>query len=223
MKGIILSAGFGTRLMPLTETKPKALIEYRNVPMIEHQIKRLQNAGVTEIFINVHHHADKMLEYFEKNTDKFETGIFLKRENEILGTGGGILNFSEQLKDEEFFYVINVDVDTDFEITKLKDLFVKKKPLAVIAIQDRGSKRKLEFTDDLRLIGRQTSGSDAKNLFAFNGIHLISNSIFEYNSENKYSDIFDVYFELMKKYNLEVYGYDTGECNFKDLGKIENL
>lgn len=223
MKGIILSAGFGTRLMPLTDTRPKALVEYRNVPMIEHQIVRLQNAGVTEIFVNIHHHADMMRDYFEKNTGKFKAEIILKREAEILGTGGGILNFSENLKGEENFYVINVDVDTDFEILKLKELYENKKPLAVLAVQDRNSKRKLEFTNDLRLTGRQKENSEGNNLLAFNGIHLISNLIFRYKNENKYADIFDVYFELMKEYRDDVYGYDTGKCFFRDLGKKENL
>ncbi|MBV6479806.1 MAG: N-acetylmuramate alpha-1-phosphate uridylyltransferase [Ignavibacteria bacterium] len=223
MKGIILSAGYGTRLLPLTETKPKALVEYKNAPMIHHQILRLQKAGVDEILINVHHHAKLMHDYFKINSGKYKADIILKEEKDILGTGGGILNFHSNLKNEKCFFVINVDIETDFKIEKLYEVFENKNPLAVLAVQKRHSARKLEFTKDMKLTRRQSENSVTENLFAFNGMHLISGSVFRYGFENKLTDIFDVYFELMKLYGDEVYGCDTGAVVFKDLGKKENL
>jgi len=221
MKSMILAAGYGTRLKPYTDNIPKALVKHNDSPMINMQIDRLMNAGVTEIIINAHHHHDKLISYMNERDFRIKVNIII--EDEILGTGGGILNAYEYFKNEDYFYVINVDVDTDFDINEMKFLFVEKNPLSVIAVQKRISARKLEFTDEMQLTGRQNENSDKNKLFAFNGIHLISNKIFRNRREKTFADIFDVYFEDMKNYGGKVYGKDTGETNFKDLGRIENI
>jgi MurNAc alpha-1-phosphate uridylyltransferase len=220
MKGMILAAGFGTRLKPLTDTHPKALIPYRNTPMINYQVERLINIGVDEIIVNAYHHSERIARYFKFN--RFNAKIKVIREEEILGTGGAILNAKEYLKDEDYFYVLNVDIDTDMNLRAMKEFHKEKDTIATLAVQRRISQRKLEFNSSMNLAGRATENSDEKNLFAFNGIHIISNAIFDMDYKVEHIDIIDLYLDLVEKGKI-VRGYDMGKKYFKDLGKIENL
>ena len=217
---MILSAGFGTRLRPLTDNTPKALVLYKNKTLIEHQLERLKYAGITEIIINAHHLADKMVEYFKLND--FGLKIEILKEDEILGTGGGILNANPFLKDEECFLVINVDVDTDISLSEIIEHHYKINPFATLAIQKRITKRYLEFDSQLNFIGRAGENTSIEDRYAFNGIHVISGEIFNQNFEVRYRDIIDLYLELLMK-GEKIKGYDIKNFRFKDIGKIENL
>jgi NDP-sugar pyrophosphorylase family protein len=215
MKAMILAAGFGTRLKPLTDTIPKALVPFSGEPMVNYQIKKLINFGFDEIVINTHHFADKVTDYFNRNF--FGIKINVIEEKEILGTGGGILNTEKYFKDEKFFLVLNVDVYANFDFTRIIEFHIYRNPLASLAVQKRKTKRYLEFDEDMKLLRRQTDNSSEENLYAFNGVHIISNKIFR-NRKIEYLDILDLYFEMMNKGNV-VYGFDTGHCEFRDLGK----
>ncbi|MCY7362373.1 MAG: NTP transferase domain-containing protein [Ignavibacteria bacterium] len=221
MKAMILSAGFGTRLLPLTNDIPKALVKYKGIPMINYQIQRMIELGADEIIVNVHHHSDKILKYFSENDFGIKISVIF--ENEILGSGGGILNASEFLKDEKYFIVINVDIDTDLNISDMISSHIYKNPFATLAVQKRISKKYLEFDSDFHLTGRENSDSLPENLFAFNGIHIISNKIFEKESEIKFKDILSVYFDVINDKTEFVSGFDAGNSSFKDIGKLENL
>ena len=103
-KAMILAAGFGTRLKPLTDNLPKALVPFKKGTMISYQIEKLKRSGVKEIVINVHHFSELMIKYFREND--FGVKIDIIAEEEILGTGGGILNAKEFLRTEEYFLVV---------------------------------------------------------------------------------------------------------------------
>lgn len=221
MKALILSAGFGTRLFPLTNDLPKALIRYKESPMINYQIERLKNAGFTELTVNAHHHYEKIISYFSEND--FGIKINVITEKDILGTGGGILNCGSLMKNEDFFLVINADVDTDLDISKMIKYHSSNNPFVTIAVQKRKSKKYLEFSPAMHLLSRESEDSVRSNLFAFNGIHVISGSIFRKGLEVKYEDIFEIYFKMIKNEKETILGFDAGESYFKDLGKIENL
>ena len=221
MKAMILAAGFGTRLKPYTESTPKALIPYRSKPMVNYQIERLLNAGVNEIVINAHHHGKLIQEYFSKND--FGVKINLIIEKDILGTGGGILNAEKFLKDEEDFIVINVDVITNMNLADMIKFHNIENSFATLAIQKRKTSRHLEFDKQKKLIGKENETSKINNLYAFNGIHIISNRIFENNLEVRFRGILEIYFKLIQKKGVSILGFDTGDCTFKDIGKIENL
>jgi NDP-sugar pyrophosphorylase family protein len=221
MKAIILSAGFGTRLSPYTDTLPKALIPYKKIPMINLQIERLKKEGIDEIVVNTHHHSEKLEDYFSKKN--FGIKISLIRENKILGTGGGILNAREYFKDEEYFLVMNVDIDTDMYLQKIISYHRSVNPFATLAVQKRKTKRYLEFDSDMKLAGRQNENSKEENLFAFNGIHIISNRIFEKGFEIEFRDILEIYFDVIRDGKEFISGFDAGKSYFKDLGKVENL
>lgn len=221
MKAMILAAGFGTRLKPLTDALPKALIEYRSRTMLSHQIDRLKAAGIDEIIVNVHHHPEKMIAYIENNNFGIDIKLSLETD-EILGTGGGILNAAKYLSSENYFVVINADIDTDFDLRDLIDFTLERKPFASLAVQNRNTKRGLVFDNGMKFTGLQTQDSPVQNVYAFNCMHVISTDIFNCNLEIKFSGIFDIYLEMLKN-GETILGYDTGNAFFKDLGRIENL
>ena len=221
MKAMILSAGFGTRLKQYTEDIPKALVPYRNIPMINYQLDILKDLGVSEVIVNAHHHSDKLIEYFSEND--FGIKVIVITEDEILGTGGGILNAAEHLKEEDFFLVLNVDIETDMDFRRMIDYHVSKDPLATLAVQKRETRRYLEFDSDMNLVRRAREDTEAEDEYAFNGIHIISNRIFQKGFEVKFDDILEIYFTAIKNGSENVKGFDAGDCSFKDIGKVENL
>lgn len=222
MKGMILAAGFGTRLKPLTDIIPKALIEYKSKPLIVYQIERLKELGVDEIIVNIHHLPDKINEKIDTFAENFRIKIHSIYEPEILGTGGGILNAGKYLKKSEFSIICNVDVFTDFELNKMIDFHKKQKPLATILVQKRATTRYLRFNEEMKLIGRASCMELNKYNFAFNGIHIISKKFFELNIPVKYYDVIDLYLNLVNNGEV-IYGFNAGDSKFKDLGKPENL
>lgn len=219
---MILSAGYGTRLKPYTDDVPKALVLYRNIPMINYQIERFKNIGVNELIVNAHHFSEQIVEHFLNNDFGIKCHVIVERD--ILGTGGGILNASEYLKDEESFFVINVDVDTDADLRRMMIHHDSVGPLATLAVQNRTTFRHLKFDHDMRFIGRGSEQVQDNYLnFAFNGIHIISGRMFDKGLEVKFDDILDIYTRVIKDGKEFVSGYDVGNSSFKDLGKIKNL
>lgn len=222
---MILSAGFGTRLKPLTDNLPKALVEFNGKPMIEYQIERLKNLGCDEVVVNTHHFADKMEKFFKEN--EFGIKISLSYEPDILGTGGGILNAKKFLTDCDYFFVINVDVDTDFDLNEMKmewekifnDEKKKENLLAMLLIQKRETKRFLEFDEKMILKGRAEEETPGNRKFAFNGVHIISPEIFKLNFPIEFSDILNLYLTS----NKVIKGYNAGGSFFKDLGKKNGM
>ena len=216
-KAMILAAGFGTRLKPLTDNLPKALVPFKKGTMVSYQIEKLKRLGVKEIVINVHHFSEKIIKYFQDND--FGVKIDIIAEEEILGTGGGILNAKKYLRTEEYFLVVNVDVYTNLDFELLVEDYRINKPFAMLAVQKRSTSRYLEFDDSFMLKGRVKSDTMKDGYFAFNGIHIISGEIFSLKEETGYKDIIDIYLER----KIPVRGFDSGVSGFMDLGKAENL
>lgn len=224
MKAMILAAGFGTRLRPFTLTTPKALIKYKDSPLIEHQILRLKKAGVNSIVINLHYLAGQIEEYLKKKN--FGIEIITIFEPSILGTGGAILNSYKYLKDEDFFWVINVDSFCDLQHNNMIAFHKKHSPLATIAVQKRASSRRLIFNEDMTLLKREEqSPSDNNNgeVYAFNGIHLLSREFFKLNYPVEYCDIIDLYLDATTHHKKVIKGYNVGNVYYKDMGKLENF
>jgi len=219
MKAIILSAGFGTRLKPLTDTTPKALIPYQGKPLIVHQIEKLKKAGVHYIVVNAHHLKEQVTDFFKKN--KFDIDIYISEEEEILGTGGGIINAKKHFDNDKMFLVVNADTISDVDIEKFAHSHLSDS-FATIAVQKRKTSRYLEFDGDMNFIGRQNENSDEKNLYAFNAMHIISNEIFNMGYKKEFKDIIDIYVDAAKN-GKKIKGYDVGDAEFKDIGKPENL
>lgn len=222
MKGMILAAGYGTRLKPLTDKTPKALIEYKSKPLILYQIQRLKNIGINDITVNTHHYAKMIKEYLDSISEKLGINFNITYEPEILGTGGGIINAGNFLKNSEYSVICNVDIYTDFNLIEIIDYHIKRNPLATILVQKRKTTKYILLDNFMKLISRGNTNLQGENHFAFNGIHIISKKFFELNLPIKCCDIIDVYLDLIKK-GFEIIGFDAGGTKFKDLGKLENL
>ena len=126
MKAMILAAGMGTRLHPFTLTKPKALVEVKGIPMLEIVIRRLIKYGFTDVVVNVHHFADQIVGFLDRNHN-FGISITISDETDLLlDTGGGLLKAKNHLLDGQPFLVHNVDILTDFDLTELYNFHLKK-------------------------------------------------------------------------------------------------
>src|SRR5690242_18310203 len=155
MKAMILAAGLGTRLRPLTDDRPKALVEVGNRTMLEIALSRLREFGIREVIINVHHFARMVLEYLEANHN-FGMHIEVSRENILLDTGGGLKQAAYFFCDgggnsDEPFILHNVDVISNIDLLRMAHFHAENKALATLAVQDRATSRYLLFDQHMQL------------------------------------------------------------------------
>ncbi|MCE1165558.1 MAG: NTP transferase domain-containing protein [Bacteroidetes bacterium] len=222
-KAMILAAGFGTRLKPLTNSVPKALVPLRNGTMISYQIEKLKRYGIKDITVNAHHFAEQIENYFSEND--FGVSINVIREDVILGTGGGIINAEKFLTDENgggngSFLAINVDVYTNFDLKYFIEYHLATSNMATLLVQKRNTSRFLVLGRDMRLEGRIKCDVPEESFYAFNGVHLISEGIFKLGYPVKYLDIIDIYLDAQKNHGKTVKCFDAGKSLFEDIGKI---
>jgi NDP-sugar pyrophosphorylase family protein len=189
MRAMVLAAGLGTRLRPLTDNRPKALVEVGGRTLLEITLSRLRTFGVSEVIVNVHHFADMVVDYLKANDD-FGMRIEVSREDALLDTGGGLkkaawffLEDSSRL--DEPFILHNVDVISTIDLKRLADFHAHHQALATLAVQERETSRYLLFDEHLVLCGRLSgAGQEAEfvrasqqldvRALAFSGIHVIS-------------------------------------------------
>lgn len=228
-KALIFAAGKGTRLKPFTDSYPKALALVNNVPLLERNIKYLQNFGVTEFVINVHHFGEQIVEFLEKN-NHFGAKIDISDEkDELLETGGGLLFAQKYLENEENFLIMNADILTDLNIHELVKFHETHLPLATLAVSDRNSSRKLFFNSEMVLKGwmnknsGETKMAEFNNNFkelAFSGIHCINSSIFDKIKRRGKFSIMEEYLDLM--FDNEILGFQH-EARLIDVGRPESV
>jgi NDP-sugar pyrophosphorylase family protein len=163
MKAMILAAGLGTRLRPLTDNRPKALVEINGRTLLEVTLSRLRAFGIREVIINVHHFSDMIVDYLKANKN-FGMRIEISREDILLDTGGGLkkatwffLEDSSRL--EKPFILHNVDVISTIDLTRMVEFHTENHALATLAVQDRETSRYLLFNEHLQLCGRRSSGT----------------------------------------------------------------
>ena len=235
MKAMILAAGLGTRLRPLTDKRPKALVEIAGRTLLEITVSRLRAFGVREVIINVHHFADMVVEYLKTN-DSFGMRIEVSREEVLLDTGGGLkkaawffLEDSEHA--EEPFILHNVDVISTIDLRRMVRFHAENQALATLAVQDRETIRYLLFDEELRLCGRRT-GRDQKSEFvrpsrqvqalAFSGIHVISPRLLPMMSEEGVFSIIDSYLRIAGQ-GEKIAAFRADEYYWRDPGRPENV
>ena len=230
MKGMILAAGFGTRLAPLTERLPKALVPVGGPPMIALAVETLRRAGCTELIVNAHHFAEQVEEYFRRHDPGLPVHVL--REREILGTGGGVLNAAPLLADEDLFLLYNADIATDADLTALlrthrADAAAGEPTLATLLVNRRDTSRALLFDPDLRFLGKEVWAGeglmvpdDALRL-GFCGVHAVSGEFFRIGYPAGFSDIFDVYRRGMER-GHKLRGHRT-DAYWTDLGSAERI
>ena len=221
----------GTRLKPLTDTTPKALIKVHNTPLLEIVLRKMIKAGFDEIIINVHHHAEQIIDFIKQNNN-FGVRIEISDERGLLlETGGGLKKASWFFDDLKPFLVHNVDVLSNINLKDMYNYHVSNNALATLAVRIRETSRYLLFNDDKQLCGWENKKLDIKKItireqenlipMAFSGIHIINPSVFMLLSEEGYFSIIDVYLRLSKK--QRIIGYNHDSSFWLDLGKKENL
>jgi len=221
MKAMILAAGLGTRLRPLTDTTPKALIEVAGRPLLGWVLLKLRYAGFESVIINTHHLADQ-IEFFLKTNNNFGMEIQISHEKNILDTGGGIKRARDFFAGSRAFLVHNVDVLSTLNLADFMKSHRETQSLATLFVQARDSKRALRFNSDNWLEGRWEPDSVTGQRLAFNGIHAISTEIFQFFPESDVFSITDVYLACAAA-GARIYGYHPEDIYWRDLGRIQTL
>ncbi len=234
MKAMVLAAGLGTRLRPLTNDRPKALVEVAGRTLLELTLTRLRSFGIHDVVINVHHFADMMVEYLRFH-DNFGMQIAISREGDLLDTGGGLKKaawfFLEDQSRNEPFILHNVDVLSAIDLTRMIALHKEQQALATLAVQDRDTSRYLLFDEKGQLCGRR-AGRDGKldtvrpaqklQALAFSGIHVISPRLLGLLTEEGAFSIITSYLRLAA--NAEkISAFRADEYHWRDMGKLENI
>ena len=222
---MILAAGEGTRLKPLTERLPKPLIEIGGVPIIEIVLNRLLKAGVDGVAINTWHLADKVESFLNKAQSRLGVKIHVSREEVLLDTGGGIKKAAAFLNDGRPFFVHNADVLSEIDLGALYRCHERSGALATLAVSDRPGPRRLLFDASGRLVGREAAGEAPEpgvRALAFNGIHVLSPGIFNMLGETGAFSIIASYLRLAEK-GENLLAYDVGSARWLDIGTPESL
>jgi N-acetyl-alpha-D-muramate 1-phosphate uridylyltransferase len=231
LKALILAAGLGTRLRPLTASTPKALVSINGVTLLEIAIRKLSKEGFNDIIVNVHHHADQVIDFLKHHRFPDASISISDESSELLDTGGAILKARWFLDGKEPFLVHNVDIISDISLQTVFNAHIAKGGLATLSVSDRQTKRYFLFDDDLKLKGwTDTSTGEIRwagdavqgaRQLAFNGIHIISPEIFSLIKEKGKFSIISTYLGLADKH--PIFGQiQTGKTWF-DLGKPDQL
>lgn len=234
MKAMIFAAGLGTRLKPLTDHMPKALVPVAGKPMLEHVILKLKAAGFTELVINIHHFGEQIIGFLEANRN-FGLTIHISDERDmLLDTGGGIKKARNFFSGDEPFLVHNVDILSDTDLKALYEYHLHSGNDATLLASPRKTIRYLLFDDENLLrgwINKDTLQTKPEGFiyragqyreYAFSGIHVISPSLFRYMDrwQGKFS-IMDFYLQTCREARLG--GYLTEQLRLIDIGKPEML
>jgi mannose-1-phosphate guanylyltransferase len=239
MKAMILAAGLGTRLRPLTDDRPKALVEVAGHTLLEITLRRLRSFGVREVIVNVHHFADMVVEYLKKNNN-FGMRIEISREEVLLDTGGGLKKaawfFSENSSDaDQPFILHNVDVLSTIDFGRMVQFHLENQALATLAVQERETSRYLLFDAQYLLCGRRAGkdqepeivrpsvrSSEQIQALAFSGVHVISPRLLGRIVEDGVFSIVTSYLRLAGE-EEKIVAFRADEYYWRDLGKPENV
>ena len=233
MKAMVFAAGLGTRLRPLTNDRPKALVEISGHTLLEITLRRLASFGVREVIVNVHHFADMVVDYLAHNHN-FGLRIEISREEILLDTGGGLKKaawFFQQGGSSEPFLIHNADVISAIDLAKMAQQHRDSGSLATLAVQDRPTSRYLLFNEHNHLCGRHAGRDGAPEIvrptnkfdaLAFSGIHVISPRLLSLMTEDGVFSIITTYLRLAAE-GQPISAFRADQYYWRDLGKPENV
>jgi len=230
MRTMIFAAGEGMRLRPLTNTIPKALISVGGISMLERSIRKLKEAGVNEIIINVHHLAEKIVDFIIANKN-FGIKIEISYEEKLLDTGGGLKKASWFFNDNKPFFLYNVDILTDLKLNEMLVYHKLKNADITLAVMNRESSRKFLFNDDMALVGWENVSSeelvitrecDKALKLGFCGISIISPNVLKEFPDKEIFSMRDFYLELSAK-GYNIYGMPIDGSMWFDIGNHKSL
>jgi NDP-sugar pyrophosphorylase family protein len=228
---MILAAGLGTRLRPLTDRVPKALVPVAGVPVLEHVARRLVAAGADRLVVNTHHFAEQIERYVAER-DGFGVQVLFSHEPDTpLETGGGLLHAAPLLRRDAPFFLHNADILTDLDLVAMRDAHARSGAIATVAVMERESTRQLLF-DEAGLLGRTdaaralelrarpTVGAERRRAFA--GVHVVSPALLGRVSERGAFSILEPYLRLAGE-GARILPFDVESAAWFDIGKPAQL
>lgn len=223
MKAMVLAAGLGTRLRPLTNDRPKALVEVAGRTLLEITLRRLSSFGIRDVIINVYHFADLILDCLKKN-NSFGMRVEVSREEILLDTGGGLKRAAWFFReDSQPFILHNVDVISTIDLNRMLQFHRDEQALATVAVQERKTSRPLIFDENGVFRGRQ-QGTTPQGMqgLAFSGVHVISPQLLGMMCEEGVFSIIDTYIRLASQ-GERIQAFRADDYYWRDLGKPENV
>ena len=227
---MILAAGLGSRLKPWTDKHPKALAIVNGKSLLQRNVEYLQQHNIYDVIVNVHHFADQIIDAINQNKG-WGSNITISDETDVvLETGGGLKKAEPYLKDSASFVLMNCDILTDFDLSKLINNHQKQNPLATLAVTNRKTSRYFLFDDSDELCGwrnvttgeeRISKPANSYNQKAFSGIHVLSNKIFDVMQQQGKFSMVDVYLSLAAAETIKC--FDHSDSKFIDVGKPQSI
>ena len=214
---MILAAGLGTRLRPLSLKKPKALVPVGNRPVIDRVIHYLMEHNINEIIINAHHHHQQIVKHIAGGRP-YGISIQVRVEPEILGTGGGIKN-TDDFWDKAPFIVINSDILTDIDLLKAYDHHRHHKGLATLILHDQPPFNQIQIDDKMDIL--DITHDNQPGRLAFTGIHIIDPELLTHLPPGVFSNIIDCYRDLIRK-GKPIKAYVSAGHKWRDIGTVES-
>lgn len=226
---MILAAGLGSRLKPLTDLTPKALLKAGPYTLLEFAVRKLKAAGICDIIVNVHHHVSQIEDYLSLRTFGCNISVSDER-SQLLDTGGGIKKASWFLQGSEPFIVYNADIVCGADLGDILSSHLKNGNLATLAVRRRETSRYLLFDDGMRLCGWENRNTGEQRIsipgrattpLAFSGIHVINPEIFTLLPPEERFSIIHAYLALAGEHRIG--GYHDTHPQWADAGKPESL
>ncbi len=228
--GMIFSAGLGTRFKPWTDKHPKALAPVNGKSLLQRNVEYLQQYGIKDVVVNVHHFAEQIIDAVKKNNGWGSRILISDETDEVLETGGGLLKARNLFAPVEKFITCNVDILTDLNLHSLLAFHEEHKPLISFGVTNRKTSRNFLFDKTNRLCGWINNNTGEQRI-SRNSEYLQQKAyscvvIFEYDVFNlmpfrgKFS-LTDLYLELAKDHTI--LGYDHTGDKFVDVGKTDSI
>ncbi|MET0393551.1 MAG: sugar phosphate nucleotidyltransferase, partial [Chitinophagaceae bacterium] len=230
MKAMIFSAGLGTRFKPWTDHHPKALAVVNGKTLLQRNIEYLQQYGIREVIVNVHHFADQIVQAVQDN-DGWGSRVLISDETDaVLETGGGLLKAKDLFTPGEPFITCNVDILTDLDLGRLIAFHEKNRPLISFGITNRLTSRNFLFDDSLRLCGWMNQQSGERRIaldkpglvpMAYSCVVVFEYDVFRLMPFTGKFSLTDLYLELARQHTI--LGYDHSGDRWVDVGKTESV
>lgn len=230
MKAMIFAAGLGTRFKPWTDHHPKALALVNGKSLLQRNIEYLQQYGISDVVVNVHHFADQIEEAVQKNKGWGSSIVISDERDVVLETGGGLLKAKDLLIDNSPFVIMNVDILTNLDLSALISFYQSRKPLIAFGVTDRKTSRNFLFDQEMQLCGWRNKATGEEKISrqrdvyierAYSCVAVFDPAVFSYIKQTGKFSLTETYLDLAREHS--VLGYDHSGDHLVDVGKPDSV